>query len=68
MDFRKAIPCGSVCIFIVLYSCAEVINLAFSATLSKLVLLDSLIRLSESFLMMYRSGGRSRGPGGSISP
>ena len=34
----------------------------------KIVLLDSLIRLSESFLMMYRSGGRSRGPGGSISP
>ena len=42
--------------------------MAFSATLLNLVLLDSLIRLSESFLMMYRSGGRSRGPGGSISP
>ena len=49
-------------------SLAWIIKLAFSATLSNLVLLDSLIRLSESFLMMYRSGGRSRGPGGSISP
>ena len=45
-----------------------VINVAFSVTLSNLVLLDSLIRLSESFLMMYRSGGRSRGVRGSISP
>ena len=34
-----------------------VINVAFSVTLSNLVLLDSLISLSESFLMMYRSGG-----------
>ena len=49
-------------------SLAWVINLAFSATLLKIVLLDSLIRLSESFLMMYRSGGRSQGPGGSVSP
>ena len=49
-------------------SLAWIINLAFSATLLKIVLLDSLIRLSESFLMIYRSGGRSLGPGGSISP
>ena len=53
---------------VIYISLAWVINLAFSATLLKIVLLDSLICLSESFLMMYRSGGRSRGPGGSISP
>ena len=35
-----------------------VINVAFSVTLSNLVLLDSLIRPSKSFLIMHRSGGR----------
>ena len=67
---RQGVRVGTLLDQAIYISCAWVIELVFSATLlSNLVLLDSLIRLSESFLMMYRSGGRSRGPTrGSISP